>query len=309
MKIVLSTVIVLLTLSGVAHAQGELSGSVKVGAVVYGGRPSQLDVDKDARKISSLEKKRDRANGVGPDLELNLGYGLDTGTHFGLEANLGGVRLSAAQILDGLGTMVLTGGLALGEEWKDPYVVGRKRSSTWSRDLGAGVAWTGILGSGAFVGYDATFHALGDDRTPDRDDKLGRKGVVHAVTAGYEFVFGDNHALTAVMIGQNGVMKGKADSFNALGGGLSYRLPLGRQVSWESSVHAFRRIFDTDHPDFGKTRKETVFCAETGLTWDAPLGWDDFALHFNVGFEKTQANIDFFDSSGAMVMTGVSYSF
>ena len=87
--------------------------------------------------------------------------------------------------------------------WKDPYVTNQNRDDTDRRNMGAQFTWDRMFGSNLELEYSARKIDIGSEKsgeflglTNSQQDRLDRNGVVHKVSAAYQFKFAEKHQVT-----------------------------------------------------------------------------------------------------------------
>ena len=323
--------------AGLAAAQEPIprtsgfSGYIEVlGA--YISTNSQLNTDSDNRKTDSLNRSGKR---VGEFKPLPLGlirYTLaEKRTQFFLGVLPEDVAQGQFQVEAGARHVLLNGtGLRASvipltplekETWEDPFVVGQNREQTDINSWGIRLAAENIMKSGLTLKYGWARQTLDDENSgtfllsqpgnllslSDLDD-LNRDAQFHRITAEYSFQIAPRLRLTPRLRYTRSDANGDANSFHAVTPQLSF-LYFGNQVQASITASAKGEWYDRTHPVFNETRRDTRLGLFAILGYKNPFGLKNFRIDWFNALFKTNANINFYESSNFITSIGIGYSF
>ena len=323
--------------AGLAYAQERMprtsgfSGYIEVlGA--YISTNSQLNTDDDNRKTDSLNTSGKR---VGEFKPLPLGllrYTLaEKRTQFFLGVLPENVAQGQFQVEVGAWHLLPNGtGLRASivpltpieqETWEDPFVVGQNRERTDINSFGLKLAVENIRGSGLTLKYgwarqsldgekSGTFLASQPDSllSPGDLDDLDRDTHFHRITAEYSFKISPRWRLTPRLRYTRGDAEGNANSFHALTPQLSF-LYFGNQLQASINASVKTEWYDRTHPIFNETRRDTRLGLFAILGYKNPFGLKNFRIDWFNAFFRTNANINFYESSNFITAIGIGYRF
>lgn len=311
---VILILVALLPLDVAAQEDDEpgIFGNIILGGGWKGGRASNLEVTDDNKRIDSLDDRGDYKNEATPVVFGTVGYRF-AATQTEIAANLqaafqGGVDLSLAQPLEGVGTFTLAATWMYEKVWQDPYLVGADRSKTTNRKAGVGFAWEEILGSGAQIGYHYENHDVKDDVSGEQNEDLRRDGIEHTLELGYSLPISPNSVITPTVNLHKGDFEGDSNSYNGFGFGLEHFLGLGRWI-FNTSAGLTWYDFKEKHAVFDEKREEISIGASEFITYVEPFGWRGFSAHALISYELLDSNIAFFEQTDMIVGLGIGYNF
>jgi hypothetical protein len=289
-----------------------LFGNIILGGGWKDSRISQLEVTDDNKTVSNLDERGEYKSEAIPVIFGSVGYRFaQTSTQISVDLQPifeGGIELLLAQPLGDTGTVSVTGAWSVNKAWKDPYLVGVKRSATDETKVGFGVGWEEIMGSGAEISYFFESLDVKDDVSGAQDPLLRRDGAEHSLLFGYALPLSQRSVVTPSFSFHRGDFKGKSNSFNGYQFSLEHFLGLGRWI-FNTSAEFTWYDFEKEHPLFDKKRKDTKIGASEFITYLEPFGWRGFSLNGLVSYESLDSNINFFDASDLIIGLGVGYNF
>lgn len=293
------------------QAEGGFSGSIMIGGGVVGGKPSQLDVGDDNKKVDDLNKRSESESEPVPIVDFSLSYEFaSTGTtvFVGTDSGSLGVGAGVSQSLGDIGTFTITTGYSKDEVWKNPYIVGLDRKETDVESVSLDLSYEEILGTGAQLSYSYRSLDVDKDIIGESNRDLERDGAIHSGSFGYAFMFDESNILIPGMTYTKGDMDGKSNSFDSYSLDLTYVLQK-QSFSIETAFSAGRSEFDKTHPVFDKIREEDEYSIISTLTLLNPLGFENYFITFIAGGNYTDSNVDFFDSAAGLLGMGIGYRF
>ena len=206
------------------------------------------------------------------------------------------------------------------EVWKDPYVVGTKRSVTDRSSAGVRLDWEGIAGTNLDFRYSMRQVEVDDEQsgtflglTPAEQDLLDREGDQSTVELLYTLKLSDTDTLVPNLEFTNFDKDGGAMSGDLYILKLSYihwveRFSIVANGSFGSSE------YDEVNPVFtptitGKREDDRFSVGVTGTYHFVPFGLDGWSIFADVLYFEEDSNIDFYDTEITNFRLGAIYAF
>jgi len=304
--------VLMLGLAGTAQAEQPkaFSGRVDLGAG-WMNTKSHLEPGEDNHGLESLDQAPKSQTEFQPLVFFELNYDISQthriygGVPFDFE-NEPRPTLGWAGDFKGAGKFDISVYYSLPEEvWEDPYLIGVTRKETDQDSYGAKIKYG--LGNWE-MSYELEMMDVDRDMVGERYASLRRDGSIHDLELGYEIDLGQGFTLEPSL----GVVLGNIDgNANRYKGGTA-EIELTKhwdQFMFWAFVQAGVYDYDSVHPIFNDTRKDTIIESMAVVSWLAPFGYERFALSLGAGYEKGSSNINFYDSTEFFSMITVSCSF
>jgi len=243
---------------------------------------------------------------LGSQIEDLLSF--DISQQLGVKQGIGSLGVLQAGILFSGSTKV----------WKDPYVTNQNRNETSRRNTGVQLVWDKIFGSGLELGYTYRKIDLGSEKsgeflglTDSEQDRLDREGVVHRLSAGYQFKFGEKHKLTPEVILSYEDLDGEAMANTGGGLQLTY-MYTGDPITLVLNASVGQADYDKSNPIYDKTRDDDSYGGSATVYYKNPWGWTLFGsepMQFFVtgAYYAVDSNIDFYNQEAILGMGGVAF--
>ncbi len=243
---------------------------------------------------------------LGTELEDLLTF--DFAQQLGVKQEIGSLGVLQAGLLFSGATRV----------WKDPYVTGQSRADTSRRNTGAQLVWDKIFGSNLELKYSLREVDIGSERsgeflglTASQRDRLDRNGIVHRVSAAYEFNLGDRHRLTPEITLVSADLDGEAMANTGVDLQLTY-LYVGDPITLVLNGSIGQADYDQSNPLFGKTRDDDRYGGSVTVYYKNPWNWTLFGsepMRFFVtgAYSNVDSNIGFYNQEVTMGMGGVAF--
>lgn len=290
--------------------QSGFSGYVLVGGAYSTGKHSLEDASTDKnRRIRSLAESSSTTGEMSLLAAGGLNYTFEsTGTVLSLGPGHGKGTLAVTQPFETAGTFSLGISYQRDEIWQDPFVTRTERRETDRETRGGVFSWDHIMNSGFFLSYAFDIIDVDEDVSGARNVDLKREGKRHTLTLGSLLFENDSQELSGHAVYEDSDMDGKSYSSKGYGIGLAHTLKAGR---WDlqTGVSLMIKDYDKTHPEFGKARDENIFAVSSAYTFHEPFGFKNYYVTVFGGYERTDANINFYDASVFSVGAGVGYTF
>jgi hypothetical protein len=287
-----------------------------------------LSFDLSDQKINNLSDEPDSQSTMLFSLPFKLAYTLQGGrTQVFLGTEVGDLlsfdtaqQLAIKQDVGSLGVMqagLLFSGAT--RVWKDPYVTNQNRNDTDRRNMGAQFTWDKIFGSNLELEYSARKIDIGSEKSGDSiftltnsdRDRLDRNGVVHQVSAAYQFKFAEKHQFTPEIALSYADLDGEAMANTGVDLKLNYSY-FGDPVTLVLNASIGQADYDKSNPIYGKTRDDDRYGVSATVYYKNPWGWTLFGsdpMQFFVtgAYSVTDSNIDFYNQEALLGMGGVAF--
>jgi hypothetical protein len=217
---------------------------------------------------------------------------------------------------------ILQGGLLFSaipaKVWQDPYVIGLKRKDTDRDSYGARLTWDRIAGSQFQLQYTYRNIDIDKERSgrflgllPNQRKLLERDGDRHKGEILYRFTIADKHRLTPSFSYSRDDLDGGAMRNDAYEFQLTYAY-FGDPFTFTGNVLLGWADYDKRNPIYNKTRDDDNYGIQGALFYKNPWGWNLFGSNpmrffIEVAYQRSNANIDFYDQEALMATGGVLF--
>jgi len=286
-----------------------------------------LSFDLSDQKISNLNDEPDSQSTMLFSLPFKLAYTFQGGrTQVFLGTEVGDLlsfdtaqQLAIKQEVGALGVMqagLLFSGAT--RVWKDPYVTGQNRDDTDRRNMGAQFTWDKIYGSNLELEYSIRKIDIGSEKSGEflglsnaDQDRLDRNGVVHKVSAAYQFKYSEKHQFTPEIALSYDDLDGEAMANTGVDLKLNYTY-LGDPVTLVINGSVGAADYDKSNPIYGKTREDDRYGVTATLYYKNPWGWkllgsEPMQFFVTGAYSVTDSNIDFYNQEALLGMGGVAF--
>lgn len=245
--------------------------------------------------------------------ELFFGSSLEDFLQFDFAAAIG-VRHQVDDVgifeVSALGTPLAT------EVWEDPYVAGVKRDETDRTASGVRLQWGAILGSGFDVRVTSREVDIDKERSGDalvadstitatEQELLDRNGDINIIGVVYNWKIAEGKILA---LGVNAVehdLDGDAMSYDGNSVQVTYATALDDRNRLVSNVFVGSYEFDKDNPIVDETDEMTQVGLSVNYFRRDPFGFKDWSGNIGVAYADSDNDIDFYDTTTAMVNFGM----
>ena len=270
---------------------------------------NNLEPGDDNKTLNSLNKRGKDQDEPLFIAALDLAYAFDNGlTLFGgmLRAKESRPTFGVRYDLDKFGEIELSGFYDLPRDvWKDPYLVGQDRDKTFESSYGGAMAYEI---SGCSLSYELKFLDVDKDLIGKRFSSLKRDGAVHLIETGYEIEIGYGLELSPGLELTIADIDGSSNAYTGFGGGLEI-MKRWSDVGFSLSFSVVNNNYNAEHPVFHKKRNEMVYEAMALISWNDPLGMENYSINLGCRFEHNDANIKYFDFAEYVPFLLIGYHF
>lgn len=192
------------------------------------------------------------------------------------------------------------------EVWQNPYTLNGDREVTDLSSNGFRFQAEDIAGSN--LSFDGLYYTTDVDKEAITDKALERSGSGFDTTLAYTHFLDDVSAITPSVNYGSFSADGDAESFSEYGLGIEYMRQAGKHAFILGANYGVRN-YDASNPVFSKTRDNSQYGVEAMYQMEEFMDWENVAFIALAGYEVSDSNIDFYDSSEYQVMTGLTYAF
>lgn len=315
-----TALILLLPCAAIAQGpppQAGFSAEVALGVIVVGSADN-LSPDGSKDTLTSLEQSAKTTTkvlaAVLPELRYNFGADHRSSWYFkmrpasevaGFFAPTTGISIPVA------GETTLDAGLfylPLAEAYKNPYLVGERRSETDVLSWGGYLVADGIAGTPLRLQAALLTTDVDDDQLARLFPSLARDGEVYELAVGYGLWQGQPLSLKPQLIFSKGELDGEASSFTKIKAELAGMYIAGRLFVMPSLYYSQKQHDDQD-PVFASTLKENGYGANLLLKYQGLMGSENLGLMAIAGYGIGDASEKFFDSESLVGGLGLTYTF
>lgn len=222
--------------------------------------------------------------------EFNLGSQIDSDTgyfDFGVKANL------------------------MQEEWNNPYLTNAKREKVDTKEFGiyAGYGLSFARNHEAMIKYEVSTKSYDKD---DVSNELKREGTRHIISFDnmiHSSLFGNQTTYLSDISIEKYKADGKASSYTEYDfeAGLSTKLTEVVRLSLLANIG--KRSYDAINTEINTEVDVTIYGAKAVVKWDKPFDFKDTYLSFKTGYEKENANDNFYDRENNFGIVSIGYNF
>lgn len=301
------------------------SGRITPLVGVVGSR-SNLDVSSDQKRIDSLYSLSSREfRAVGGALG-RVDYTITPGK-FAVYAGTPRTALTEGEIsleiganyrIDGVG--ILSAGVtplsfAGNQVWSDPFVTGKRRTTTDVTRRGLRLGLAGIGGTGLSVDYRLFRRDVDDERSGQwlglsttARGRLERDATEHRFDIAYRLPVSKGFALTP------GVQYRRMDADGAANRGWLLRPQLTASWQRESlslSLTGYYGVdrYDLRQPVFDEYRDSDQMGVVAGVSYAEPFGWSNWSVDAWGVWSESDSDIRFYDQQTGVFAVGLGYRF
>ena len=260
--------------------------------------------------ISSLGSADSESTGI-PYIEFYYGYDVNDKVKLYVASQFGEFNLGS-EIESGFGffDVGLKGDL-MAEAWKNPYLTGSKREKTDVKEFGAYIGY-GLMFSQNHEGmikYEYSNKEYDKDTLTGDLKRDGKRHILSFENMYYAPLFGKENAYLANVNLENFKADGKANSYK------TYELEFGTSTSLTDDLRLslLANIGKQDYNQHNSAVNQKVsvklYGAKAILNWDKPFGLKDTYASLKTGYEKEEANADFFDKENTFGIISMGYKF
>lgn len=201
------------------------------------------------------------------------------------------------------------------DTWQDPYLTGSARTATDENAQGGRFALSRIAGSSITLKYAFAFTAIEDEQSGQSlglDDKqltlLQRDSLYQRVEIEKIFSIAPGVLLKPALLYTTRSADGEAHNFDQYGLQLGLLVFKGRH-SLITTLNTGTKKFAVANPVFSQKQDTVTAAVFSVYSYAQALNWQPLSFNMLAGYKKEDSDIDFYDSNGLFMSTGLSYKF
>lgn len=262
------------------------------------------------KNISTLANAEEESQTI-PYFDLYYAYKLNNMSNIYLNAGVEGLRLGS-EIETGIGFFDI--GLKadlMGEEWENPFLTGTNRKETDTKEVGAYIGY----GLSFSQNHEAMIKYEYSNKTYDKEtvaNELKREGNRHIISLENMFFTQAFNSKTALLTNLNYEMykaDGKASTYNRYDLELGISTDLSSNLNLTTMFNAGKKDYDSVNPIFNKTVDASIYGVKAILKYDKPFSYKNTYVTLKAGYEKEDANVDFYDKEDTFAVATFGYKF
>lgn len=261
------------------------------------------------KNISGLGKAKNENIGF-PYIEMFYGYDITDSTNLYIASGIDGVKLGS--IIDSSsGTFDVGLKVDASEEWENPFLTGSNRNET------------DVVELGVYAGYSLSFHENHDgairyefsaveyDKETVSND-LKREGNRHILS--FENIFNTkmfDKELNYVtnLSYEKYDADGKSSSYDKYELLIGAMTKLNENLFFSLFTNVAKQDYEQTNTQVNKKIDVDIYGVNAGLRWDKPFSYDNTYVNFKTGYEKEEANHNFYDKENTYGLVSVGYKF
>ncbi len=188
--------------------------------------------------------------------------------------------------------------------WDNPFDTGRRNETDISSN-GLRLSWEQVAGSGLNAAYTYRNVDIEHERSPDG---LDRNGGVHRFDLGWDIKLSPGQIVTPGVSYTDAKLDGYAARYHVASLSLGYAL-MGPQWSLVTNASLGQRKYAHDNPLYGQRADADEFGINSTFFWHRLLRVDALTGYVSASYNRSDADIAFYDAELRSLSTGVMYRF
>lgn len=277
----------------------------------FGGANIKDNFDTESKeKISSLGKADSESTGI-PYIDFYYGYNLSKDVKLYISKPMedinAGVELTTQYGFFDIG---IKNGL-FGEAWENPYLTNSKREKTDVDEFGGYVGYGFSLANNhdAMIRYEYSNVDFDKDLLSEDLKRDAKRHIVSLENTFMTQLFNQNTAVLANVVFENYDADGKASAYDKYEFEFGVSTALATNFDLAVLANVGKKEYDAYNTEVNEKVDVDIYGAKAILTWDKPLGYENTYASFKTGYEKEEANAEFFDKEGTFAIVSVGYRF
>lgn len=242
-----------------------------------------------------------------------LGYKINRNLNIYLNSELGNLNLGSNLDTD-IGTFdfgIKLNGLLGQDEWKNPYLLKKDREKTSTKELGAYIGYSIPFSQSHILGVQYTYGKKEYDKE-ELKGNLRREGNRHILNIGdtyFSEIQNTPVGLITNLTFEKYNAKGKVNSFK------SYRVEMGPNFQFNNILdftllgHIGNKDYEEKNPILNKKIEVKTYGVIGVLKWKKPMDFENTYISLTTGYDKENANHNFYDKKDAFSILSVGYEF
>ncbi len=280
---------------------------IEIGAGVVNHKDN-FSVDS-KRSISSLESAKSKQVDF-PNVSFYFAYDLNETDNIYIFSELGDLNLGTSfEVKSAIFDIGIKA--KFDEEWKNPFLTNRKRKKTNTTEFGV------YAGHGFYLSENLESMIIYEfsKKTYDNDDvakDLKREGYRHILALENIYktnLLGKDTAFITNLFYEKFNAHGKASSYDRLALDLGVSISLVEDVELAFLANIGKKEYEKKNPSIDKKIDADIYGVMAGITWDKPFGFESLYTTLKVGYEREEANHNFYDKENDYALLSIGYKF
>jgi len=201
------------------------------------------------------------------------------------------------------------------ETWKDPFLVGSKREVT-DQDVGGGrIALENVLGSPFTLKYAIADSDIDDEQSGlsqltdiSEINSLKRDSVFQRFEIETMFPISKGIFLKPTLQYTNRNAEGDANSYDQYTAQLAL-LVFRQQYSLITTINTGVRYYQEENPIFDEKQNSQQFGILSIYSYKKPFNWENWSWTLMAGYNEENSDINFYDTKGLILSTGMTFEY
>ena len=260
--------------------------------------------------ISSLGSADSESNGT-PYIEFYYGYDVNDKVKLYVASQFGEFNLGT-EIDSNFGYFDI--GLKadlMAEEWQNPYLTGTKREKTDVKEFGAyiGYGLSFAQNHEGMIRYEYSNKEYDKDTLTGDLKRDGNRHIISVENMYHTSLFGKQNSYLANLNLEKFTADGEANSYN------TYEIEFGTSTALNDELRLTllanlgKQDYDKHNTAVNQKVSVKLYGAKAILNWDKPFGFKNTYASLKTGYEKEEANADFFDKENTFGIITMGYKF
>ncbi|MFT6927730.1 MAG: hypothetical protein ACJAZP_003369 [Psychromonas sp.] len=201
------------------------------------------------------------------------------------------------------------------EAWQDPYLIGSARTTTEQNTQGGRVALTRIAGSSITLKYAFAITSIENEQSGQsiglnaaQLSLLQRDSFYQRIEIETMFPIAPGVFFKPALQYTRRSADGEAHNFDQYGAQLGLLVFKGRH-SLITTFNTGIKKFAVDNPVFSEKQNTVTAAVFSVYSYAQALNWQPLSFNILAGYKKENSDINFYDSKGLFMSTGLSYKF
>lgn len=259
--------------------------------------------------ISRLDDAENESSAIA---HLGLFYKYDINDSFNIYTHIGeeGFKLGTS-INTKIGTFGIGTKIRTSEEWEDPFLVGVDRKETDVYEIGLYTSYSFSINEyfKSLIAYE--YSTVSYDKETLIDD-LKREGDRHILSFSNTFatkIFDKDSNYITNLIYEKYNADGKASSYD------QYKLELGVSSKLRENLNLTvianigKKDYDAFNVEVDKKVEVDIYGIKGELKWEEPFNYKNTYVSVQNGYQKEEANADFYNKENVFGLISIGYRF
>lgn len=194
-----------------------------------------------------------------------------------------------------------------GEEWKNPFLLNKKRETTKTNEFGGYIAYELPISEDlqSTLKYEFSKKKYKDDKVKEVLKRDGSRHIVNLENSFYTEHLGFFNTLGYERYNA----KGDASSYDKYSVDLGVMTPITDDIIISLTTSYAKQKYKKLNPEVNKRVKTDIYGIGAQLTWDTPFNLDRVYTNLSLGYEKEKSNSNFYNKQGTYGLLSVGYRF